>query len=258
MPDNNDQMLLDAVARNMAIVLSLPSAGMSRNHKSRFLCELDGGILIECPHNDAVLIGDLIKHKTPFEVSFKNRAFKVVFATTILRREQSWQLNASTTVSALLLEFPAEIKATQRRFNYRVDVPADSDISVRVWRISGNAPLDEMPASSCEVTAQIRDMSTGGVGVKLIGKDGELPKISTEDRLRVAFYYKDKILVMEGKMARPVAAPTGNAIITGVQFKGLEADLQGRQMLSQLMRIVGELQREELRRVRLGFAKKAS
>jgi c-di-GMP-binding flagellar brake protein YcgR len=258
MTDKNAEILLDAVSRNVAIVLSLPSAGMSRNHKSRLLCELEGGILIDSPHGDAVLIDDLIRKNTPCGVSFNSGAFKIMFAASIRRAVDDWQLNGDTTVSALLLEFPAEIKATQRRSNYRVDVPPDSEISVRVWRVSSNESLKDTPASTKEISAQIRDMSTGGIGVKLIGKDNALPKISTEDRLRVALQYNGKPLIIEGKISRPITQLTGNSIITGIQFKKLEADLEGRQILSQLMRIVGELQREELRRARLGMAKKAS
>jgi hypothetical protein len=40
-----------------------------------------------------------------------------------------------------------------------------------------------------------------------------------------------------------------------VQFKTLENNLDGRQILAQLTRIVGELQREEVRRLRLGLCK---
>ena len=171
---------------------------------------------------------------------------------------ESWQLNADTSVNALLLEFPAEIKATQRRSNYRVDVPPDSDVSIRVWRISSSESLKDTPIAAKEVTAQIRDMSQAGVGVKLIGKDGALPKITAEDRLRVAIVYAAKTLIIEGKITRAVDSSAGNSIVTGIQFKKLEANLEGRQILSQLMRIVGELQRDELRRVRLGLVKKAS
>jgi c-di-GMP-binding flagellar brake protein YcgR len=258
MPDKNAEILLNAVERNTAIVLSLPSAGMSRNHKSRLLCEMEGGILIEAPHGDPVLIADLIKKKTRCAISFNSGAFKIIFASPIRRYVESWKLSGDTTVNALLLEFPAEIEATQRRSNYRVDLPPDSDVSIRVWRISNSESLKDTPVAAKEVTAQVRDMSQAGIGVKLIGKDGALPKIGTEDRLRVAIVYLGKVLIVEGKLTRAVDGSSGNSIITGIHFKKLEANLEGRQILSQLMRIVGELQRDELRRVRLGLLKKAS
>jgi c-di-GMP-binding flagellar brake protein YcgR len=258
MPDKNAEILLNAIERNTAIVLSLPSAGMSRNHKSRLLCEMEGGILIAAPPGDDVLVGDLIRKKTSCAISFNSGAFKIIFATPIRRIVESWQLNAETSVTALLLEFPAQIKATQRRSNYRVDVPPDSDVSVRVWRISSSESLKDTPVAAKEVTAQVRDISQAGIGVKLIGNDGSLPKIGTEDRLRVAIVYLGKTLVVEGKLTRAVDGSAGGSIVTGIHFKKLEGNLEGRQILSQLMRIVGELQRDELRRVRLGLVKKAS
>ncbi|HEY1921327.1 MAG TPA: PilZ domain-containing protein [Tepidisphaeraceae bacterium] len=258
MPDKNAEILRNAVSRNTGIVLSLPSAAMFRNHKSRLFCELEGGILIEAPRGDEALIADLIKKHTPCAVSFNSGGMKIIFAAPIRRYVESWKLNAETSVSGLLLEFPADIKATQRRSNYRVDLPADSDVSIRVWRISNSESLRDTPAAAKEVTTQIRDISAAGAGVKLIGTGGGLPKISVEDRLRVAIIYLGKTLIAEGKLTRAVDASAGNSFVTGIHFKRLEANIEGRQILSQLMRIVGELQRDELRRVKLGLVKKAS
>jgi hypothetical protein len=91
--------------------------------------------------------------------------------------------------------------------------------------------------------------------VTLFGKDKEKPRVSTEDRLRVLLKYGEQSLVVEGRMRRPTGESTGNTIVTGIQFKKLENDLDGRRVLAQLTRIVGELQRKETRRVRLGLAK---
>lgn len=254
MPDKNAELVVDAVWRNVAIILSLPSAGMLRNHKTRFLCELEHGILIQSPRGENALIQELIKNHTPCGVAFANRAFNLLFTSPIRREEKAWRLNEATKVNGLLLEFPAEIKATQRRSNYRVDVSPDSDISIRVWRLGDGEYLKEQPSFTKEVTAEIRDLSTGGVGVKLIGKDGARPIIGPEDRLRVALGYNGQTLIMEGKMRHPAGAPRGNAIVTGIQFRQLESDLEGRQTVAHLIRIIGELQRGELRRVRLGLA----
>ncbi|HEX4052763.1 MAG TPA: PilZ domain-containing protein [Tepidisphaeraceae bacterium] len=256
MPDKNAELVVDAISRNVAIVLSLPSAGMLRNHKTRFLCELEHGILVQAPRGEHALIEELIKNRTLCGVAFANRAFNLVFESPILREERGWRLNEATKVNGLLLEFPAEIKAAQRRSNYRVDVSPDSEISVRVWRLGDGDYFKEQPSFTKEVTAEIRDLSSGGVGVRLIGKDGARPIISPEDRLRVALAYNGQTLIMEGKMRRPAAAPRGDAIVTGIQFKKLESDLEGRQTLAHLIRIVGELQRADLRRMRLGLAKK--
>jgi len=55
------QTLKDAVARNGAAVLSLPSAGMLRHHRTRFLGTADDadGFWIEAPQGERPLIDAL-------------------------------------------------------------------------------------------------------------------------------------------------------------------------------------------------------
>jgi len=257
MADNNEEILRQAIARNLGAVLSLPSAGMLRHCKSRFLSELDGGILFESPTSEAALIAELIAKRQPCGVSFRTGVHKVMFASPIVRAESGWQLNAHSVVDTVLLQFPTQIKSIQRRSNYRVEVPEDCAIAVRVWRINERAYLKEQPMAVQEVKAQIRDVSVGGVGVKFIGKDNQPPIVGTEDRLRVLLTYQDESLIMEGRMRAATAKLPDNSLITGIHFKKLENDLEGRKIIANLTRIVGELQRNEVRRVRLGLAKSA-
>jgi len=149
-------------------------------------------------------------------------------------------------VDALLLEFPKQIKASQKRSDYRVEIPRDTNISLRVWRLGPCDELKTEPSPGTEVKAEIRDLSTGGVGVTLVGQDGQLPKICMEDRLAVELKYDGQAMVLEGWMRSPNAAPQGDKIVTGIQFKKLQEDMEGRQKLARLVRIVGELQRKQL------------
>jgi hypothetical protein len=179
-------LLHDAIARNAAIVLSLPSAGMLRHHKSRFLAEEYDGFWAESVPGDAALIDTLIAGREPCGVSFKSTQTKVVFAATALRREERFRVNADMVVEAVLLQFPREIKAVQRRCNYRVHIPLDVDwVSVRIWRVGEKADLRARPMAAQEISTKIRDLSTGGMGVILSGADGQPPKITSLDRLRI-------------------------------------------------------------------------
>lgn len=257
MADNNEEILRQAVARNLGAVLSLPSAGMLRHCKSRFLAELDGGILFESPVTESALITELIAKQQPCGVSFRTGVNKVMFAAPIIRAESAWHMNADSVVDAVLLQFPTQIKSIQRRSNYRVEVPPDCEMSVRVWRIGERAYLKEQPMAALEIKTVVRDLSTGGVGVRFSGKDKEPPVVGTEDRLRILMTYQNESLIMEGRMRAPTARTADNSVVTGIHFKKLENDLEGRKMLATLTRIVGELQRNEVRRIRLGLAKSA-
>src|SRR5688500_16984836 len=122
MADANVVILRDAIARNAGAVLSLPSAGMLRHHKSRFLADSsagadgaggDAGFWIESAPGEAALIDSLIVTRQHAGLSFKNGHLKVVFGTQLLRRQSGYRINADTQVEAVLLAFPAEIKAIQ-------------------------------------------------------------------------------------------------------------------------------------------------
>lgn len=247
-------LLHDAIARNAAMVLSLPSAGMLRHHKSRFLAEEYEGFWAESVREDAPLIDTLIADRQPCGISFKSVQTKVVFAATALRREERFRINATTVVEAVLLQFPHEIKAVQRRCNYRVHIPLNADwVSVRIWRIGEKADLRDRPMAAQEIATKIRDLSTGGMGVTLTGTNGLPPKVTSLDRLRIEIARQDQRLLLEGRMKHPADAGTQTTVRAGLQFKSLQDDIQSRQMLAQLTKIVGELQREEIRRFRMGL-----
>jgi c-di-GMP-binding flagellar brake protein YcgR len=235
-------------------VLSLPSAGMLRHSKSRFLAEADGGFWVESAPGERALVAELIAQQKPCGISFKSGITKVVFATPIVEHAPEYRINAETVVEALRLIEPAEIKAVQRRNNYRVSVTGDTEMSMRVWRVAEKAYLNDRPMAAQEITARIRDLSLGGAGVIFTGKDGESPKVSIEDRLRIELHYGETTIILEGRMRNPTGrSPDKDKLITGIQFKALQEDLEGRQKQAQLTKIVGELQRAEVRRMRLGL-----
>ncbi|HEX4123955.1 MAG TPA: hypothetical protein VHY37_04450, partial [Tepidisphaeraceae bacterium] len=72
--------------------------------------------------------------------------------------------------------------------------------------------------------------------------------------LRVEISFGQVVLVMEGRMRAP-NGPIDPAVgmRTGIQFKALQDDLEGRKHLSRLNGILGELQRDEIRRFRMGL-----
>jgi c-di-GMP-binding flagellar brake protein YcgR len=253
MADKDQEFLRQAIARNTGVVLSLPSAGMLRHHKSRFIRGNEQGILIEAPQGEYILIDQLIAESKPVGISFKLGSNKVMFAGAILQTVKNATLNDDTTLDALLIPWPQDLKSLQRRADYRVDIPGSCPITINVWRIGEKANCRALPLTNQEVKAELRNLSTGGAGVRLVGQDDRPPKISTEDRLRVQIGFRENLLILEGRMRNPAAAPTDNVVFTGIQFKKLEDDLEGRRTIAQLTRIVGELQREELRRMRVGL-----
>jgi c-di-GMP-binding flagellar brake protein YcgR len=251
MAGGDTKLLSDAIARNSALVLSLPSAGMLRNYKSRFLSEEPDGFWIESASGEKPLIGELLATRQPVGVAFRCGPNKVLFTVPIQRLDVDHAVNAEMRVEALLLAMPEEVKTIQRRTHYRVRVWPDSDLTARMWRIAEHVYLGDRPLATQEVKAELRDISLGGLGVTLRPRDGSQPKITAGQRLRIELKCGEMTLLLDGH----VRNPTGEAaegIRTGIAFKPLDNQLEGRQKLAQLARIVGDLQREEVRRVRRG------
>jgi c-di-GMP-binding flagellar brake protein YcgR len=252
MPYSDNQIVRSAIARNAGIVVSLPSAGLFRHHKSRFLAETEEGIWVEVPAQEQPLVEELILSAKRTGISFRQGPLKIVFTAALLRYNPEFQINAQTAVAAAMVACPAEVKTIQRRSNYRVPVPLDTDLRVRVWRIGPGVPVRDRPMAKQELKAKLRNLSLGGVGV-FFESEGEEPlKVSTEDRLRVCLTHNDGEFILEGRLRYP-QAPTGNHARAGIQFKSLDKDIDGRQALTLLTRIVGELTRAELRRMRQGI-----
>jgi c-di-GMP-binding flagellar brake protein YcgR len=255
--ESSDNLLADAIARNLAAVLSLPSAGMLRHCKSRFLAECDEGVWIESAADQRPLIDQLISTAQPAVVSFKTGTNKVSFAAKLVRRDEQFRLNAEQHLEAVLMARPREVKAVQRRNDYRVRLASDDEtIQARLWRIAEHAVLRDRPMASQEFKVTPRDLSLGGLGVIITPRTKDEPvRLLANERMRIELRYNEQELLLEGRVRHiPPLAPDGTVRV-GVQFKKLENDMEGRQAMATLTKIVGTLQREEVRRMRLGLAK---
>jgi c-di-GMP-binding flagellar brake protein YcgR len=249
------EILSEAVERNSAIVLSLPSAGMLRHHKSRFLGETDQGVWVELIPAERVLIDSLIAESKPCGVSFKVGDQKISFLGKPLQVEMEYRVNDQTVLPALLLERPTDVKAIQRRNNYRVRVPQDCDLKLQVWRIPETVRVKDKPNRAAELSVKLCDISVGGLGVALHPIDGQPPKVLPGERLRVFLQNgESEAMIIEGRLRSSRPMPGSDVVQTGIQFKGLQEGMEGRQTLSELTAIIGELQRAEVRRHRLGVA----
>lgn len=245
-----DNVLADAVVRNSAMILSLPSAGMLRHHKSRFLSMEDGKIWVEGAPSDRALVEELIASGTRAGVSFKTGTRMINFSTTVLRRMPDYRMNGDVTLEAILLAQPPEIESIQRRNSYRVCVPDSCDIVARAWRLTEHAVLRDRPLASTELLIKLVDISAGGIGVILSAKNEDGIKISRDERLRVEISYEGALVLVEGRMRLPAKFDPYVKTRAGIAFKKLESNLEGRQSLAMLTKIVGDLQRDEVRRKR--------
>lgn len=248
-------VLRDAIARNVGAVLSLPSAGMLRHCKSRFLLEAENGFWLESVPAEQALIEQLIESKRPVAVAFKAGAQKVIFGSPIVQRNPSLRVSKDIQLDAVCLLFPDQIKIVQRRGTYRVAIPEASALTVRIWRIPEEWDLRERPASTLEIKATLRDLSTSGLGATCPAASEGTPRLVENQKLRISLIDEDaKELVIAARMRYLQKTPAGFRM--GVQFENLQGDFESRVTLTRLTSLVGALQRAELRRIHLGLTKK--
>jgi c-di-GMP-binding flagellar brake protein YcgR len=257
MPEAEPDILSKAIARNSGAVLSLPSEGKLQHHKSRFLNETPEGVWLESIPQERELIQSLIAAGQVCAISFKSSNQRVSFTATVLKLEQEFHVNETITLPALLIARPAEVKAVQQRNNFRVRIPGDAHLTVRLWRIPNYFYLTDKPPRTSELALTPRDLSVGGIGATLLPQNGEPPQIVIGERLRVSVKENGRAageeLIIDSRV-RFVRPGENQCVSIGIEFLKLQKWIEGRQILAELTRIVGELQLEEVWRSRSDIA----
>jgi c-di-GMP-binding flagellar brake protein YcgR len=249
MAESKEDILSQAIERNLAAVLSLPSAGMFRHYKTRFLTRCDDGVWIEGVSKEHLLVDSLIENGHPTGISFRSGTQKVSFAVPILNRDPLHAVNGTTVVEALLIKSPMDVKAIQRRTHYRAPVYEADQITVRLWRLGEQDAFETQPPTTAEVRVTVHNLSIGGLGI-ILSEPETGPKMVVGQKVRMILSLpgSEKITV-DGRCGNPRANANGRMEV-GVQFIGLQDRHEGRQILGDLTKLVGILQREEVKRMR--------
>jgi c-di-GMP-binding flagellar brake protein YcgR len=244
-------MLTQAIDRNSAAVLSLPSAGMVRYHKTRFLRSLEQRIWLESVPTERALIESLIHDGQLVVVSFKTGARKASFSSPIYHLDYNYRFFESDgtegPLQAIEMVRPAVVKPVQRRSHYRVPVRETDQFTIQVWRIAEHVHIEDEPQDLAYLPATVRDLSVGGVGVIFMSR----PLLVTDQRMRILLRHGDSPpMLLEGRTGPLRRLGDGRGFEVGIEFQNLQESLRGRQMLTELTRIVQGLQLRAMKRTR--------
>src|SRR5205085_7528273 len=141
-------------------------------------------------------------------------------------------------VAAMLLKFPAEMRAIQRRKSFRVPVAGVVDLEIKMWTMPEAAHLRDKPALGREIACEPRDISVGGIGLTIRATNGRPPNIATGDRVRVQLSHRGNTALLEGRVRYPPRATKDSSFRAGVQFRALGDTREDRAASIQLDRIV--------------------
>lgn len=253
MVETRHEILDHAVARNAAAVISLPEGGALHHHKTRFLGSCADGVWLESVATKVRQIERLIGSAEVVGVSFRGEPHRVAFCSRILRLDRDFRINSDHAVVAILLAAPAQITPIQRRGSYRVPVPLDTELRLRLWCVPDHVYIKDRPLPSQEVPCHVRNLSVGGVGVMMQPKNERAVRPAQGERVRVELAYRDINFVVEGRVRHPEQAPDDlppGGFYAGVQFARMDNNLEGRQTLASINSIIGELERDEVKRAR--------
>jgi len=239
----SEQLLSSAVARHAAIVLCLPTSGLIRHFRTKFLCEDTDGIWVELVTAADSQLQELIAGQHLVAGSFHAGNNRITFLTTLVRVDPTYRLNDQLAVPAVCLRRPSDYRAIQRRDAYRVSVPADSELKVELWTIAEDADLNASPAAEKQLKAEIRDLSTGGIGV-VLQKSAE--PIAAGTRIRCEIKLQELGVLLQGRLRLEASAADASVSMAGVMFDNLEIDVKGRETLDTLGRMIQQLQRTQL------------
>ena len=164
MPASLTQILASAIDRNTAATVLLPSAIAGQAFRSRLLRHEAGTLWMESIDGQSAALDALIATAEPIKIELLAQGHKLEFATPLTHRHDALPLNDTQRVAAMGLKYPEHIQAIQRRHDYRVPVPGQSEANFRFWLIGPNTPLGAAPDDAMELKIDVRDFSAGGIG----------------------------------------------------------------------------------------------
>jgi len=245
-----EAFLHEAVERGSAMVLTLPSGGMLRHYKSRFLGSDALGIWVEADIGEIPLLNALIAAGTPVGVSCKLGPEKLKFVAPIVRLDAALVISAASCVFPILIKHPKQVELRQRRNDYRICITSPDEVGAQAWQIPEHVYLGDRPTAKQSLNLELSDLSIGGIGFMVTPKKANPPRVTEGERLRVSLSAQGSTILVEARVAFAMPDEAEMNIQCGAGFAHLERDVDGRQKLAWLGKIIGQLQRDEVKRHR--------
>lgn len=250
-PARRDRALDEAAARNVAIVMSLRDSGSWAVRKSRFLglTPQRDSLIVEYPTASDPESRELnVGVGENVGVAFRRGHKKCVFTSVVLARN-SYALNDQASVECLVLSWPEQVQELQRRAYYRVAVPRHKTVEVEVW--AGGAAYRKKAGTRSwpSFFGRLADISAGGA--RMLFPKTQDPQMQIQDAAGIQFQPESNgpVFVLDS-IIRYVGETPDGSVSVGLQFVGLEASFEGRRVLQQLLRVINQYQRCELRHAR--------
>lgn len=234
-----DETILEAVEKQTPAVITVPQANRWVTMKTRISkADVASGVLALA--NPLPEEGQPMPALTPghcVTLSFRRGHRKCMGTCVVVA------INEQTPEEAIIVRWPSELLAVQRRAYFRADVPQGMTVDVRLW--SGGRSKRRLVAIGQwpSVVGQLTDCSAGGLRMEIDAADD--PQMQTGDSVAVEFSPLKEVgqICLDANFRYRLPLPSGKVAL-GLQFVGLESSAAGRQMLL----VLGQVSAEYLRR----------
>jgi len=173
-----------------------------------------------------------IKTEQPVGVSLKYGYGKFIFEATVMALEPS---EDTTSGGTIILTMPDRIEIVQRRSYFRVEVPRSLKVKVLLWH---RKQQNEQPADEQTLQAADVDISAGGAQVALDVAEAENFNAGQFIAMRFTPMPYERPLLFNARVRNILPTADGGRACLGIQMVGLEASIEGREVLLRLVDIV--------------------
>lgn len=178
------------------------------------------------------------KINQPVGMSFQVDCVKYIFESTISGVESRVCQGEKGRV---LLELPDKIQKIHRRAYQRQPVPKEMSVKVLFWHRGYLETMRTVPVDHYW-QGQLVDLSAGGLRL-IIGMDKkDCFTVGQVVGIQFTPMYYQKPILAEGHLRYITEDEETQLLYLGIEFLGLEASVEGRQILQRLLDIVSEYQ----------------
>lgn len=183
---------------------------------------------------------ETIQINQPIGVSVQMDYFKFIFETILVGFEPAILLSDG---GRAILEIPEKVEKMQRRAFVRVDVPSDLNVKTLFWHRGYTDDSTEVPMENYW-QGRLVNLSAGGAQITLEPEFRDNFKEHQVVGMQFTPMSYQRPILVEAQVVHVAEACEDGTFSIGVEFLGLEAGGQGREILHRIHEIVTEYEHQ--------------
>ncbi len=231
------EILEEAATAHRTAIITYLSRGKWQISRVGFVAVCDHAIILEMLSQNRSTYEN-IQVNQPVGMSFQVEFTKYIFESAVIGIESVMNLGRA---GKIIVHLPDKVEKLHRRAYQRQDVPKDMTVKVLFWH---RGYLDQVKAAPVEHYWQgkVMDLSAGGMRLIMSLEMRDSFTIGQLVGLQFTPMSFQKPILLEGHIRYMRESAEENRLYLGVEFLGLEASPEGREILHRLLSVVSEYQ----------------